>query len=650
MHQGTILATILILSAAGYFWLGMRLLVSRRETGSVPIGVIFAIVSVWVLGGAMELLANSYNAFLIGRCGHFVGTALLPVAAFVCFREYTGVRTAPYLTVLLSIVPVVSIALAATNPSHGFMWQGAATNAAGEFLTRPAAWGHWFAWVHAPYSYLLVGVALITLVVHSSAVAPVHRRGLNLLAGCCLVPLAATVAYDLGYGPDTLSFVPLVLAGMLPVFTWLTVSQQIVEFVPLAYETVFQNMQDPVVVVDEEQRVIGLNRSAEKLLNMTEAAALRSPLESVFGAGSTSVFEVLASGAPKNMVTQTGRYLHVQVSPIKSSSRFLRDGKVLMFRDVSDVEHAQSEVRKSEMLLRTLVDHSVNGIVRMSWIDDSHGPKTLRCIFANAAAGRFLDMDCTRLVNRDAPSIIRLASSGMTDEEVRPVLERFELALANRTGVDTEVRQGSGASARWLRMICEPVGDDIAATFIDVTDTKAKQRQMESIASSDPLTGVLNRRGFEQEATLRLSDSADDAVGALLFIDLNDFKAINDRYGHGVGDQLLTIAAKRLQKSLRSCDIIGRPGGDEFVALVPDVSKYMANKLAARLATSLEAPYTIGSETLNCPASIGLAHYPDNASTLTGLLREADQAMYRAKARSRDTNDLGITTMLEKAL
>ncbi|HNP36802.1 MAG TPA: diguanylate cyclase [Woeseiaceae bacterium] len=650
MNQQTILATILILSAAGYFWLGARLLFSRREIGSVPIGTIFCIVSVWVLGGAIEMLATTHNAFLLGRTAHFVGTALLPVAAFVCFREYTGVRTATHVSVLLLIIPVVSIALAATNSSHAFMWRGPATDAAGAFLTRPDTWGPWFLWVHAPYSYLIVGLALLRLLVHSSVVAPVHRRGLILLAACCTVPLLATLAYDLGYGPHTLSFVPLVLAAMLPVFTWLTVWQQVGEFAPLAYETVFQNMQDPVVVLDDEQRIIGMNRSAEKLLNMSEGDALRMPLESIFGTGSTSVFEVLESGAPKNMVTETGRYLHVQVSPIRSTSRLLRDGKVLMFRDVSDVELAQSEVRKSEMLLRTLVDHSVNGIVRMSWADDGGGKRSLRCIFANAAAGRFLDMDITRLVHRDAQSIIRLASSGMTDEEARPVLERFELALANNTGVDVELRQGTGTTARWLRMICEPVGDDIAATFIDITDTKAKQRQMESIASSDPLTGVLNRRGFEQEATLRLSDSADDAIGALLFIDLNDFKLINDRYGHGVGDQLLTIAARRLQKSLRSCDIIGRPGGDEFVALVPDVSKYMAGKLAARLATSLEAPYIIGGETLQCPASIGLAHYPDNASTLTGLLREADQAMYRAKARSRDHDDLGITTVLEKAL
>jgi diguanylate cyclase (GGDEF)-like protein len=135
-----------------------------------------------------------------------------------------------------------------------------------------------------------------------------------------------------------------------------------------------------------------------------------------------------------------------------------------------------------------------------------------------------------------------------------------------------------------------------------------------------------------------------------LFIDLNDFKTINDRYGHEAGDQLLRTAAERLRKSLRSCDIIGRPGGDEFVALVPDVDASVASKLAKRLTRALEETYSFGGQKLVCTASIGLALYPDNASTLTGLLREADQAMYRAKARCRGAVNIRGDDLLEKAM
>lgn len=645
------LSILLTFSAACYLMLGIRLIAAKREVGSVPIGMLFAIISVWVMGGAVELMSDSYLLFSIGRTGHFVGTALLPLAALICFREYTGATASLRTIVVLLIVPFVSIALAATNQFHEFMWELPAVSEDGRFLTRPEHWGPWFLFVHAPHSYALIGAAIFTLLVHSSAVAPAHRRGLFLLVSACVGPLLATAAYDIGLGSNVISFVPLVFAAMLPIYVWLIVGEGIVEYAPLAYETVFQNMLDPVVVIDEQQRIIGLNHCAEAMLSVSEQEALRTPLDDVFKDGATVVFEALETHKPQKMMTATGRFLHVQVSPIRSERSSVRGGRVLMFRDVSDVEKAQSEVRKSERLLRTLIDHSVNGVTRFRWVqDDELGGNDLRCIFANAAAARFLNCPPDDLVDLTASEITRLAMTGMEAHAQNAILDQLRDSCRRGENMDVELLQNNAETLRFLRMICEPVGDDIAATFIDVTDSKAKERQMESIAWSDPLTGVLNRRGFERDAARRLTDSADDATGALLFIDLNDFKDINDRFGHVVGDQLLTIAAQRLRKSLRSQDIIGRPGGDEFVALVPDVSATVADTLAQRLARALEAPYNIGNETMSCAASIGLALYPTNANTLTGLLREADQAMYRAKARTRGAVELRHDDLLEKAI
>ena len=345
------------------------------------------------------------------------------------------------------------------------------------------------------------------------------------------------------------------------------------------------------------------------------------------------------------------RFLHVQVSPMTSDKVSLRDGKVLMFRDVSDVEQAQAEVRASEKLLRTLIDHSVNGILRLRWEQEEGGDfRKLRCIFANAMAGRFLSADREDLVDCSGEQLVKIATNAMDPDESADIVNSFRRSTDVGDSIDIEVNHKSGGSNKWLRMICEPFGNDIALTFVDITDGKAKEQHMESIARSDPLTGVLNRRGFERDASKRLTESADDATGALLFVDLNDFKIINDSFGHEVGDQLLTIAAKRLRKSLRSCDIIGRPGGDEFVALVPDVTPEVADKLANRLATALEEIYLIGDQKHHCAASIGLALYPKNANTLTGLMREADQAMYRAKARCRGVTNIRSADLLEKAM
>ena len=650
MNLNVALSILLVFSAACYLMMGSRLVASKREVGSMPIGVLFVLISIWVVGGGIELLAENFAVFTIGRTGHFIGTALVPIVAFVGFREYTGSGTAGRVLVMLSIIPLVSVLLAATNFDHELMWYLPISNEAGQFLTRPERWGPWFLYIHLPYSYAVFGAAILTLLWHSSAVAPAHRRGLLLMIGACIVPLTAILAYDIGFGPDTISFVPIVFAAMLPVYAWLIISERIVEFTPLAYEAVFQNMQDPVVVVDDQCRVIGLNHGAEKMLSIVESAALSEPLENLFGDDSPEVFDVLQSGIPQKMMTSTGRFLHVQASRIDTSRTSARGGQVLMFRDVSDVENAQIEVRKSEKLLRTIIDHSVNGIIRFRWHDCKRGGRELRSIFANAAAGQFLGSKPDELVDRVAPELIRLAASGMDEASAKDIVQRFESAVNDGGSLEIEVKLANRGVTRWLRLICEPMGDDIAATFVDITDTKAKERKMESIATSDPLTGVLNRRGFEQKAAERLSASDDNATGALLFIDLNDFKQINDRFGHEVGDELLRVAAERLHKGLRSCDIIGRPGGDEFVALVPDVDADVADHLAVRLTKALEDPYPVGDKMLRCAAAIGLALYPANASTLTGLLREADRAMYRAKARCRDVTDIRGNDLLEKAM
>jgi diguanylate cyclase (GGDEF)-like protein len=645
------LFVLLTFSAVCYLALGIRLIVARRGVGTMPFGMLFVVIGVWVLGSAIELMATTFYMFSIGRTGHFIGSAFLPIAAYCSFREYTGRTTSGHRIAMLSIIPFVSVVLAATNFFHEFMWYLPIANGSGEFLTRPVQWGSWFLYVHAPYSYAVIGLAMLALLTHSAAVARAHRRGLFLLVAACLGPLVATAAYDMGFGSDTLSYVPIVFTVLLPAYAWVILTEQFIEFTPLAYETVFQNMQDPVVVVDDQDRIIGLNHGAERLLDVTETCALLQPLRVILGDESPEVFETLQTGEPRKMMTATGRFLHVQVSPMKSNRPSLRGGKVLIFRDVSDVENAQAEVRASEAMLRTLIDHSVNGIVRLRWLrDEESGSSELRCIFANKAASRFLTTDRDDLIDSTGEHIIKIAINGMDPVEAEDMLAAFRNATERGETMDTEVNHASRGANKWLRLICQPFGTDIALTFVDITDGKAKEEQMESIARSDPLTGVLNRRGFERDASQRLIDSEDDATGALLFIDLDDFKMINDNCGHEVGDQILVIAAQRLCKSLRSCDIIGRPGGDEFVALVPDVTAAVAGRLAKRLATALSEPYLVGKDTLDCPSSIGLALYPHNASTLTGLMREADQAMYRAKERCRDDKKIRSADRLEKAM
>ncbi len=650
MDLEALLAAVLIIAALGYVLLGAKIAELKDSVGSLPAAVLFFVISIWVAGGAVELLAGSFTVFSIGRTGHFVGTALVPLVALVFFREYMHSRTRSTMLLFLGVIPLTSITLAATNVHHEFMWYLPLANEAGEFLTRPGQWGPWFLYAHLPYSYLLIAGAIVALLRRSSKIASAQRRGLLMLGAASVVPLAATLAYDLGYGPDTVSYVPFVLAACLPAYAWLVFRAELFDLAPLSYEAVFQNILDPVVVIDDRYRVIGMNRGAERMIGMSEAGARRQPLDSLLDDHATPVFMAMQSGSPQRMTTAKGKVMLVQASVMRSGRVPAAAVYVLMFRDITDTQEPARDTAADDQMMNTIINHSGNGIIRLRWLTGDHGERQLRAIFANAAAGRFLDIDTKGLRDQTAGDIVRRAATGMAPRAIADVLQKFEAAIDARSSLDIDVECRTPDGTRWLRMICEPVGNDFALTFFETTDRKAREREMEAIATMDALTGILNRRGFEAEATRYFVESGDDAHGALLFIDLNGFKQINDTLGHEVGDAVLRKAAKRLVNGLRKEDIVGRHGGDEFVAIVRDTDAVIAETLAVRLAEVLEKQYAISGQAVSCPASIGLAMYPANADTLAGLLHEADQAMYRAKERVRSLRRTDALDLLEKAV
>jgi len=185
----------------------------------------------------------------------------------------------------------------------------------------------------------------------------------------------------------------------------------------------------------------------------------------------------------------------------------------------------------------------------------------------------------------------------------------------------------------WLRIVGEPVGDDFSITLIDITQRKRNEDKMLADALRDPLTSVLNRRGFEKEgnALVRAHD-----IGAVLYLDLNQFKSINDRFGHQAGDALLKAFGHRLEFCLRPEDILGRLGGDEFAIVLPGVSVDDARHVANRLVQTASEAYIIQGQEIKCAASVGIALMPEHGEELWHLISVADQAMYDAKTEASD--------------
>ncbi|AMO98889.1 diguanylate cyclase domain protein [Collimonas arenae] len=163
---------------------------------------------------------------------------------------------------------------------------------------------------------------------------------------------------------------------------------------------------------------------------------------------------------------------------------------------------------------------------------------------------------------------------------------------------------------------------------------KSRESLMEYLASHDTLTGLPNRLFFQQRLQEEMGRCIQhgSALG-VLFIDLNDFKAINDKYGHEAGDALLCAAAKRIQAAVRNIDIVCRLGGDEFTVVLPNLTDAeIAATVSHRIRQTIAQPFSINGVDMSIGASIGISRYPEDGGNISALLERADSAMYHAKA------------------
>jgi diguanylate cyclase (GGDEF)-like protein len=232
---------------------------------------------------------------------------------------------------------------------------------------------------------------------------------------------------------------------------------------------------------------------------------------------------------------------------------------------------------------------------------------------------------------------------------------RNVIAVLLTVGLVLAITMGLGVAAaivrplRRIRDVLDAVANnDLTRTaHVDATDElgqmatslntsignlQALHSALSKQARHDSLTGLLNRAGFSEILDRALIPPQRGAGSALLFIDLDGFKIINDRWGHSAGDEILVLAADRICSSVREGDVVARMGGDEFVVICEEVNgAAVATEVASRIARDLTAPFRVGDRDFVVTASIGIA-LADSDSTSTELLRQADVAMYEAKA------------------
>jgi diguanylate cyclase (GGDEF)-like protein/PAS domain S-box-containing protein len=422
-------------------------------------------------------------------------------------------------------------------------------------------------------------------------------------------------------------------------------------------EIALASVADAVIATDSSQHITYLNPAAESMTGWRSEEAVGKPLTQVFFLVDPddklidSPFDVAQQSTEGGvllrraaLVNRRGLQLEIEYSAVEARgsagfvvvfrSRRLAAEIALQSSNASLLANADAlfeEKERAQVTLNSIGDAviSTNFSGRVSYVNIV-GEKMMGWV-QHEASGNLVD-DVFQLVDCDTREVIPCPTQRAIIENCRVSLEAA-CVLRRRGGEELAVEVSAAP-------IHDRHGGVIGAVMVahDVTAARELSSKLARLALHDTLTDLPNRALFSDRLARAVAHArVQGGFVAVLYVDLDRFKHINDSLGHAIGDQLLQTVAKRLWGCVRNTDTVSRQGGDEFVVLLADIHRVEdATVCAQKILAALEAPYAIGEHSLTITSSIGVAIYPDDASDGDALLRCADHAMYKAKYHGRN--------------
>lgn len=607
----------------------------RPARGAAPFALVLLAIAEWSFGYAWQLAGADLFTKLIWAQIQYVGIVIIPGTFLVFALQYT--EREAWLTrrtlVALTIEPVVTVLLAWTNQFHGLLWRTVNLDVSRSFAVLEVTFGPWY-WVDTVYAYTLVLLSMGLLFRSLLRSPSFYRRQLGALLLGALAPLAGDVLYTTGLNPwPYLNLTPLTFAFTGLVISWGFFRFRLLDIVPTAHDAVIESMRDGVIVLDAQNRVVDLNPGAQRVLDCTTEEVIGKPatrlfadhpplLEKTLGATSGQTELILGMG-------ETRRYFDLSITPLYDQHDRFR-GRVLMLHDVTERNRAEAALRESEERYALAVRGANDGI--WDWNLQTNE------IYFSPRWQSMLGYDEDQLgTNPD-----------VWFERVHPDdVEPLQLAIAKHLdGLTSHFEHEyrilhRDGTYRW--MLCRGLAvrnadgeaDRMAGSQTEITERKRAQEQLIYDAFHDALTGLPNRALFMDRLSqaLERSGGRTDTLFAVLFLDCDQFKAVNDSLGHTIGDKLLAAIARRLTICVRTADTVARLGGDEFAILAEQIhDRDDATTLADRIHAQLAVPFTLDGHEVNISASIGIVLSGVDYERAEDILRDADIAMYRAKA------------------
>ncbi len=599
----------------------------RTAPGGVSVAALMLGVAIWSGSAAVMWYVPTLGQQVFWQRMTGLGTWLVPVAFLTLAFDVARMERwrAPG---RIALIAIVSFALDnAEWLNLGRLYEAAfVPRAIGPYTHFELVPGPLY-WPFVVYAYALVVVSLVILVRVYLRSAGTARTQVAILIVGGLIPLIASAVTEAGVVPLAgLDLAP--LAFFLTGALWLAAILRgtMLDVVPLARNALVEQMVDGVLVVDGKGHVADANPEALRMVDMPLAEVIGGSAEAVL-AGVEGAGDILHDSGPRHAVLTMGsdgdsRYVELGITPlVVGLGRPPAD--LITLHDVTEERRDRERLE----LARTVFDTANEGIV----VTRPDGHETI--VDVNRAYSRLTGRSKEDTVGRD---ISRLQAD-VHSAEFYSAMEQTLFAEGEWRG---EVWQARADGSVFPSLESLSVAEDdqenvshVVRVFTDITEIKEAEEQLRRSATHDPLTGLPNRLLLDDRLEHALAHARRVGGGlAVLFMDLDGFKEVNDTFGHAQGDALLVEVAKRIVSLLRESDTAARLGGDEFAVVLMDIGEPGQVETAARrLLEAVALLHRVGAQDLHVTASVGAALFPRDGVDATALLRHADHAMYGAK-------------------
>jgi diguanylate cyclase (GGDEF)-like protein/PAS domain S-box-containing protein len=418
--------------------------------------------------------------------------------------------------------------------------------------------------------------------------------------------------------------------------------------------TVVENLNDGVVITDLQDCVLHVNSRMAKLVGCTVTEMIGKPSGQFFSAiegwlqfhagQATQERQRFYGWKEGQLQRKDGRKFWAEVnSTLICNNSGEPTGTLITVKDITERKWLEEYLR----LLESVVVNA-NEIVMISQVEPTEDPLSLRIVYVNNSFLRATGYNSSEVIGKSAQLLMGAGTSLIEIDRIRAALLKHEAVKAEL------ILHRKDNTTFWVDLNTVPIRDEqgkvthFVSVMREVTERKQVEEQLRRNAFHDSLTGLPNRLLFME----RLSHTVDrikqtpGVQFAVLFLDLDRFKVINDSLGHMIGDQLLVAIARRLEACVKEQDTVSRLGGDEFTILLENIQDVAdATKIAERVHQALSTPFDLNGHEVFTSASIGITMSTTAFERPEDLLRGADIAMYRAKASGKACHEIFDTDM-----